>query len=119
MPRHVAVQIEVRANQVVESVASGRSLLRDTSQCRQQLFVEFFDEVQQQVLFARVMVIQRARGKPQARRKLTHADLTEALAGEQFQHLVAVFGETRATLRHRHESHAPFCVPGNRRPPFP
>ncbi|MCY1250407.1 hypothetical protein D9M72_640480 [compost metagenome] len=88
------MQIQMRADQAVEPVALGRRLLLDAPQGCQQLFVELLDQVEQQVLFAGVMVIQRAWGEPQARRELTHADLAEPLAGKQLQDLVPVLGET-------------------------
>ncbi|MNH30515.1 hypothetical protein D3C79_908150 [compost metagenome] len=113
------MQIQMGADQAVEFVALARGLLLDTSQGGQQLLVELLDQVEQQMLFAGVMVIQRAWGEPQARRELTHADLAEPLAGKQLQDLVPVLGKARATLRHRHGSRAPFYVPGNRRRPFP
>ena len=94
MPGHFLVQIQVRADQMVESVAFCRGRLFEASEGGEQLFVELLDQVEQQVLLAGVMVIQRARGEPQARRELTHADLTETLAGKELQHLVPVFGET-------------------------
>ena len=71
-----------------------RGLLFDAAQGGQQLFVKLLDQVEQQVLLAGVMVIQRARSEPQAGRELTHADLTETLAGKELQHLVPVLGET-------------------------
>ncbi|MNR07698.1 hypothetical protein D3C85_1238280 [compost metagenome] len=113
------MQVHMRADQRLQFVALGRRLLGDAPQGGQQLFVELFDQIQQQVLFAGVMVIQRTRRESQAGRELTHADLAKTLAGEQLQDFVPVLGEACATLRHRHGSRAPFCVPDSRRRPFP
>src|SRR5689334_15042546 len=85
MPGHFPMQAQVRMDDVVQAALQVSGLSLKTSEGCQQLLVKLFDQVEQQVLLARVMVIQRAWGKPQERCQLTHADLAKTLAGEQLQ----------------------------------
>ncbi|MNL63754.1 hypothetical protein D3C87_1879170 [compost metagenome] len=68
----------------------------------QQLLVQFFDQVEQQVLLAGKVVVERAGRQAQVGRQLAHADLAEALQGEELQRLVTTFFITRAVRRLSH-----------------
>ncbi|MNR60691.1 hypothetical protein D3C85_1822390 [compost metagenome] len=46
MPRHVAMQVQVRAYHAVELVAFRRGFLPDAFESSQQLLVELFDQVE-------------------------------------------------------------------------